>query len=338
MDVKETTVQYIKQEPGISGMKRAIERAARICMHSQDKMTDDSYKEFIQRQILTPGHGRALEFGTCFLKVPDMEHETSPVKAKYKSALQLLLNNEYTKSDWSLVDNSWYITTNYRVIMQGFDTKWGDAISSHYAHNIEYMLNKYWCEPTERHFHRYLVEYHNVGRGVADELRTHTHVSTLMQSTRYCKYSSPKFGQQLDYACTEWTKKRDVDAKGMVKYFNENNFNGIHDTVTREQVYYLTLRFIEEAYMALTAKDDAKFFGANVEGKPLKAEEARGVLCLDKSTDMVQCGFVDDWDDLFRQRLANDAHPDAQHVAKLAYDEISKYLKVEKLHHGSNNA
>ena len=47
----------------------AIEQAGRTCYKSEDKITDNSCEEFVQRMI-NSGHMSMLEHGTVYLTIP----------------------------------------------------------------------------------------------------------------------------------------------------------------------------------------------------------------------------------------------------------------------------
>lgn len=56
-----------------------------------------------------------------------------------------------------------------------------------------------------------------------------------------------------------------------------------------------------------------------------KPQQAREVLPLSIATNLVQCGFQDSWENLFRQRCDKAAHPDCQLIAikaKKLYDTM----------------
>ena len=70
-----------EQEPGLEGIYKQIERAGRICYRSEDKITEDSAKGFVDRMIKS-GHGAMLEHGTVYLRIPIDEYEKN-YKNKY---------------------------------------------------------------------------------------------------------------------------------------------------------------------------------------------------------------------------------------------------------------
>lgn len=153
----------IKQEPGESGIYKAIARAARVCYASSNV---DGEIEMVQRLIKSK-HYRPLEFGTVYLTIPDSE-----VGRKY---LTNPFSKVRTEKDFLL------ITTNYRVLVENM-----------WLNDLQYLSN-----PTS-HYKRYTFLW-TISRSVADEYRTHVTLSSLMQSTRYCCYAKKKFGNQLTF-------------------------------------------------------------------------------------------------------------------------------------------
>lgn len=71
----------IEQPSGIEGIYKQIELAGRNCYKSEEKITEDSAKEFVDRMIKS-GHGAMLEHGTVYLRIPIEEYEKN-YKNKY---------------------------------------------------------------------------------------------------------------------------------------------------------------------------------------------------------------------------------------------------------------
>ena len=64
-------VEIIKQEEyDLNHIFKFIELAGRTCYKSEDRITEDSAKEFVDRMIKS-GHGAMLEHGTVYLTVPN---------------------------------------------------------------------------------------------------------------------------------------------------------------------------------------------------------------------------------------------------------------------------
>ena len=81
MKLIKPSYKIIPQEAGLEGIYKAIELAGRTCYKSEDKITDTSAKEFVDRMIKS-GHGAMLEFGTVYLRIPIEEYEKN-YKNKY---------------------------------------------------------------------------------------------------------------------------------------------------------------------------------------------------------------------------------------------------------------
>ena len=69
MKLIEPKVEIIQQEPNLEGIYKQIEQAARTCYKSEDRITDASAKEFVDKLIKNK-HFAMLEHGTVYLKVP----------------------------------------------------------------------------------------------------------------------------------------------------------------------------------------------------------------------------------------------------------------------------
>lgn len=184
MKLIKQSFEFINQTDfSLVGIKKHIERCARVSYKSEDKITDTSYEKFVN-MLESRGHDRPLEFGTVYLDIPtkDLEPGDEYIKAVGKYAL----------NPWSIKDDfdgHAYISTNYRVIKE-----------NHWEDDLQYL-----CEPTEYHHKRYTVHM-ILDRGVMDEFRTHVGLSHLAESTRYCNYSKDKFGNEVTFIKPDWYK------------------------------------------------------------------------------------------------------------------------------------
>lgn len=174
--------EFINQTDfSLVGIKKHIERCARVSYKSEDKITDTSYEKFVN-MLESRGHDRPLEFGTVYLDIPTKDLEPG---YEYINAV-----GKYALNPWSIkedFDNHACISTNYRVIKD-----------NHWESDLQYL-----CEPTEHHHARYTVHM-ILDRGVMDEFRTHVGLSHLAESTRYCNYSKDKFGNELTFIQPCW--------------------------------------------------------------------------------------------------------------------------------------
>ena len=109
MKLIKPTVEIIRQEKyDLLHVFKFIELAGRTCYKSENKITEDSASEFVDRMVKS-GHGSMLEHGTVYLTIPN------------KNVSRSLLIYNYEINPYSKVvntDDYIYITTNYRVIIE----------------------------------------------------------------------------------------------------------------------------------------------------------------------------------------------------------------------------
>ena len=173
-----------QQPAGLEGIYKQIERAGRVCYKSEDKITEDSAKPFVDRMIKS-GHGAMLEHGTVYLAMP------------LETMLPIEINGwgKYTKNPYSKGfkvcevngQKRVAVTTNLRVLVEN---GWLDDL-------------QYICEPTKYHERRITVHF-VCDRGVSHEFVRHRVMSFAQESTRYCNYSKNKFGNELTFIIPCW--------------------------------------------------------------------------------------------------------------------------------------
>ena len=203
----------IEQQSGLEGMYKQIEMAGRTCYKSEDKITETSAKEFVDRMIKS-GHGAMLEHGTVYLTIPN------------DSDLCLLLKmNPYTKCN--PVEGICYITTNLRVLVE---------------HKAMWLIDKYLCEPTEYHERRYTVKF-ICDRGVSHEFVRHRVFSFAQESTRYCNYSKDKFGNEITFVFPIWMDEELLNSYG--------SYHTVARSNTPESIFIAGLNNAEKDYISL---------------------------------------------------------------------------------------
>ena len=151
MKIIKPSFKIIGQAPGIGGMYKQIEMAGRTCYKSEDKITEDSAKEFVDRMIKS-GHGAMLEHGTIYL------HSTGQELKKYYSNKYSIVKyfSKNHVDEKHRGNDGWYVTTNLRVLVEN---DWMDDL-------------QYLCEPTEYHERRITVKF-VCDRGVSHEFVRH---------------------------------------------------------------------------------------------------------------------------------------------------------------------
>lgn len=252
----------------VDGIWKHIERCGRICYKSEDRIMNDSHIRFVD-MIVKRGHLAVLEHGTVYLAIPYNEEGTTSIK--------WFSENPYSRVTHSLGDdNIAYVTTNYRVI-----------IENGLAHAMKWI-----CNPTEHHQKR-ITAMILCDRGVSHELVRHRVFSFCQESTRYCNYSSDKFGKHITFVKPTWTERGRQDSF---------NIAGI-DFISEEKTLLELLHACEAAYHKLIKAGQTP-------------QEARAVLPNCTKTEVAMTGFMDQWEAFFKLRSAPTAHPDMQKVSK----------------------
>ena len=289
MKLIKQSFEFINQTDfSLVGIKKHIERCARVSYKSEDKITDTSYEKFVN-MLESRGHDRPLEFGTVYLSRTSQKEDNMEWldKYAYNPWSKFSFGNGSTRINGEL-RNTIYVTTNYRVIKE-----------HHWEDDLQYL-----CEPTEYHHKRYTVHM-ILDRGVMDEFRTHVGLSHLAESTRYVNYSKEKFGSEITFIKPCWE----------IKTANEViTPEGTH--MSSNSLEFLTaLNGAEDHYLSLLAKG-------------WTPQQARSVLPLGIKSELISCGFEDSWENFFKRRDAPDAHPMAQEIAKPMHEEFLKLTKV----------
>lgn len=299
MKLIKQSFEILDQQCGLEGIYKQIERAGRTCYKSEDKITEDSAKEFVDRMIKS-GHGAMLEHGTVYLAMP------------IETMLPIEANGwgKYTKNPYSKgfkvcnVDGQERvaITTNLRVLVEN---GWLDDL-------------QYICEPTEYHEKRITVKF-ITDQGILREFTRHRVFSFAVESTRYCNYTKDKFSNEVTFIQPNWISDEDVENYHMdFGYFTDQDANHI----TAIDRFMSALKNAEYFYIALIKLG-------------WKPQQARNILPLATKCDMIMTGFVSDWKHFFRvrSRIAETGkpHPQAQELADPLMDEFVKRGIMETL-------
>lgn len=280
-------VEIIEQSDyTIDGIHKMIELAGRTCYKSEDKITEDSAKEFVNRMIKS-GHGAMLEHGTVYLKVPIdtysyLHYSGEDCDYDFDYYPSHICVNPYSRM--KIVDKYAYITTNLRVLVEH---DWMDDL-------------KYICEPTEFHEKRITVKW-TTDRVTGESFLRHRVFSFARESTRYCNYSKDKFGNEITFVIPTWI---DESEESLNSEFRDTDKDDV-------SVFVRALRNSEEEYFTLL-------------NNGWKPQQARQVLTFSIHSPLVMTGFESDWKGFFDLRCDKAAHPDAQHLAKMLLTKFNK--------------
>lgn len=294
-----------------------IEIAGRTCYKSEDKITPDSAKEFVDRMIKS-GHGAMLEHGTVYLKLSDglvrgIQQTCDEVFYKYK----LNPYSRYTTSKIKYENETiitGYVTTNLRVLVEN---NWLDDL-------------QYLCEPTEYHErrvtvrficdrvtgesflrHRAIDEDHLTVEGEVTKEMEKDIDSFARESTRFCNYSKDKFNGEFTIITPP-------------EFYDDNIESDVDDWGNNdESVFRKMCNFIGEEQDSIFNIFDTWYF-ANLATQwsynrlialGWKAEQARRIIPLDIKSELVMTAFVSDWQHFFNLRCAPSAHSQARELA-----------------------
>ena len=280
-----SSFEIVPQAPGIEGMYKQVELAARNCYQSFDKITENSHEKLLAH-LGSNGHMSPFAHGTVYLKFP--------INC---SGMHYNRVKEYDDNFWSKVviengtthgvpsDAGYYVTTNMRVIKEN---GWEDDL-------------KFWCEPTEFHHKRITVKV-NCSIGISRELNRHATVLAIAESsTRYCNYSKDKFGVEITYVIPKW-------ATNLTPEYKDLELSGLDH---KELVFIDSLAYQERAYMQLIRE------GA-------KPQDARDVLPLATATTIFYTAFESDWKEVFKKRTTPVCHPDMIALMKPLEESLTK--------------
>lgn len=274
MKLIESSVQIIEEKDPY----KMIELAGRTCYKSEDKITENSAKEFVDRMIKL-GHGAMLEHGTVYLTIT----ATSPEVRKYEI-------NPYSRVKKISVDGingRAYITTNYRVLVEN---KWLDDL-------------KYQCDPTPSHEKRITVKF-ICDRGVSHEFVRHRVFSFAQESQRYCNYSKDKFNNELTFIKPTWLN---------IPTGDYTYWDGDWCDIDNMKIQLPSDNGIADNF--LWCLNNAGMQYRLLINKGLKPQEARAILPNATKTELVMTGFESDWEHFFELRCSGAAHPDAKKLA-----------------------
>lgn len=301
-----------EQSAGLEGVYKQIEKVGRVCYKSDDKITEDSAKPFVDRMIKS-GHGAMLEHGTVYLEfhVKDPsevgEEEYHSQQSELNKLISRYANNKYSIVKVNHYYDTAFITTNYRVL-----------IENNWLKDLKYI-----CEPTEYHERRVTVHF-VCDRGVSHEFVRHRVMSFAQESTRYCNYSKDKFGNELTFIIPEWCPE-----------IREGSNKGWDPCSIYDKLYLQHLQNAENTYFALLKQWDErvpdKRYKSGFKNNPWTPQQARAVLPNSLKTELVVTGFTSDWNHFFDLRARGTTgapHPQAKELAEPLMEEFvtRKYI------------
>lgn len=142
------------------------------------------------------------------------------------------------------------------------------------------------CEPTEYHEKRTTFRL-TCARVQADSFVRHRVFSFLMESTRYCNYSDGKFDKEIT----------------IVKPTRWDELGG-------------------NAKLLKLAWGAAEYYYMELIKNKVKPEDARDALPLQLKTELIMTGTESQWEQFFKLRISDHAHPDAKYIAEQIKEQL----------------
>lgn len=288
MKLIESSVQIIEEKDPY----KMIELAGRTCYKSEDKITEDSAKEFVDRMIKL-GHGAMLEHGTIYLTIDGEDPNLSKIQSNPHTKVNLVPYEILTEDNYTISYKA-YITTNLRVLIEN---------------NLKELLC-YQVEPTEHHEKRITAKF-ICDRGVSHEFVRHRVFSFAQESQRYCNYSKDQFNNELTFIKPTWLN---------IPTGDYTYWDGDWCDIDNMKIQLPSDNGIADNF--LWCLNNAGMQYRLLINKGLKPQEARAILPNATKTELVMTGFESDWEHFFELRCSGAAHPDAKKLA----DELCKLI------------
>lgn len=293
MKLIESSVQIIEEKDPY----KMIELAGRTCYKSEDKITENSAKEFVDRMIKL-GHGAMLEHGTIYLTIDGEDPNLSKIQSNPHTKVNLVPYEVLTEGNYTISYKA-HITTNLRVLIEN---------------NLKELL-QYQVEPTEHHEKRITAKF-ICDRGVSHEFVRHRVFSFAQESQRYCNYSKDKFNNELTFIKPTWLN---------IPTGDYTYWDGDWCDIDNMKIQLPSDNGIADNF--LWCLNNAGMQYRLLINKGLKPQEARAILPNATKTELVMTGFESDWEHFFELRCSGAAHPDAKKLA----DELKSLMNVKNI-------
>ena len=287
MKLIKSSFKIIPQLSGIDGIYKQIEICGRTCYKSEDKITEDSAKGFVDR-MMKSNHGAMLEHGTVYLKFETVKSARHPLDKYYYNKYSKVTTEEGLTKQTKIV----FVTTNLRVLVE-----------NDWMGDLQYL-----CEPTEYHEKRITVKFIS-DIGVNRETNRHRTHSIGEESTRYCNYSKDKFDQQITVIQPDEVSDIEV----------ENAFDGETILSVCEEFQGNSLLESDAVAYWIAANVFCEFCYNKLIEKGWKPQQARRILPLDTKAELVHTAFISDWKHFFDLRadgVTGAPHPDIKKLAE----------------------
>lgn len=331
MKLIKANFNIIEQDTGIDGIYKIIEQAGRTCYKSEDKITEDSAKEFVDRMIKS-GHGAMLEHGTVYLTVYAIAPEDwNKIIARHPRI--------------TIDDAREYLRTNPTCNSKGEENWWAKE-AKHIALEmaVKYADNPYSKVEIVNAKHDLKTEdgMPMVKKGLGKVISV---FNTILITTNLRVLVENNWLDDLKYVCEpiKYHEKR-VTVKficpiSISREFNRHRVHSIAEQSTRycnysRDKFNKEITFIEPYWYEKADSYTKNEFDRGLQyaegyymfmvDKGMKPQEAREILPLCTATELVHTAFVSDWEHFFKLRDDIAAHPQARELAEPLHKEFIK--------------
>ena len=278
MRLVKPSFEILEQGFSVNDIYKHIELCGRTCYKSNDKITEDSAKPFIDRMIKSK-HFAMLEHGTVYLEY-HVKDPSEVGESEYHNQ-QVIINkliNKYSANPYSVVlVNHYYdtcfITTNYRVI-----------IENNWEEDLQYL-----CELSYFHEKRITVRF-IANIHFYKDLTRHRKMSYAIESTRFCNYTKDRFGGELTFIQPCW--------------ITEEYIPGDYNRSEQFVMFTEMLENIESTYNFMI-------------NSGWQAQQAANILPQATKAEIIVTGFAKDWKYIFDLRAIGTTgkpHPQMQEL------------------------
>ena len=298
-----------------------IERVGRTCYKSEDKITETSAAKFVSN-LIKRGHEAMVEHWTLIFKAAtpgiydlikldmhrfvedttlDIEHPVPHLRFTCKNYGDkhrcIISGNVRAWRDFARITFAGYglIPPYLRSVMKAYPVffpeyqDWVQGINNMSSALMPISVSDLRGRKEHSVHHDVTVKF-TTDRGISHEIVRHREASYAQESTRYCNYSGDKYGKEISVV-------EPID---------------IYNLVNGHQAY--------DSWADACLDGELGYF--NMLSNGCTPQTARSVLPTCTKTEVIMTAPLGEWDHVFGLRCAPDAHPDIQHVMKLARNEF----------------
>lgn len=303
MRIVEPSVLLLRQPDSRVDALRHVERCGRVCYKSEGKITDDSYKGFIER-IVQRGHEAVLEHGYLIVRfdsTPNLGWFTGLQNLSERNGKSLYLTSSCSISGvivsgnfrawrnalWQFVADEIPISRGLVSILERYSPVFTDLLRQIRSIDDGRVIQVYdWMLETDREIQTHVRRtlWFTCDRGVSHELVRHRPASYCQESTRYCNYLKDDFSSQITVI------KPCFFTEGTIQY----------------DLWRQACEAAEKAYFDLLTQGDCT------------PQQARSVLPNSLKTEVAMTATIGEWLHFLRLRCSSAAHPQMREVATRA--------------------